>query len=177
MSSNGKWSPQKLPSLDGRTAIVTGSNSGIGLAAARELAGAGARVVMAVRNTEKGEAAAARLEGTVEVRELDLADLSSVRDFASGFEGDVDLLINNAGVMAVPGSPAGGGFEMQTGTNPRGLFGWTTLLPPRVRDRVVTIAWGAPRRGKIDVDALNGENRRYDRWRAYGQSKLANLLF
>src|SRR3954454_11306470 len=101
MSSNGKWSPEKLPSLDGRTAIVTGANSGIGFAAARELGRAGARVVMAVRNTGKGDAAASGLSGTVEVRRLDLADLSSVREFASDFDGDIDLLINNAGVMAV----------------------------------------------------------------------------
>jgi NAD(P)-dependent dehydrogenase (short-subunit alcohol dehydrogenase family) len=176
MSSNGKWSPEKLPSLDGRTAIVTGSNSGIGLAAARELARAGMRVVMAVRNTEKGEAAASGLEGTVEVRELDLADLSSVREFASGFDGDVDLLINNAGVMAVPEARTADGFEMQIGTNHLGHFALTNLLLPQVRDRVVTIASGAHRMGKIDLDDLNWENRRYDRWRAYGQSKLANLL-
>jgi NAD(P)-dependent dehydrogenase (short-subunit alcohol dehydrogenase family) len=177
MSSNGKWSPEKLPSLDGRTAIVTGSNSGIGLAAARELAGAGVRVVMAVRNTEKGEAAASALEGTVEVRKLDLADLSSVREFASGFDGDVDLLINNAGVMAVPESRTADGFEMQIGTNHLGHFALTNLLLPQIRDRVVTIASGAHRMGKIDLDDLNWESRRYDRWRAYGQSKLANLLF
>jgi len=177
MSSNGKWSPEELPSLDGRTAIVTGSNSGIGLAAARELARSGARVVMAVRNTEKGEAAASGLEGTVEVRELDLADLSSVREFASGFDGDVDLLINNAGVMAVPESRTADGFEMQIGTNHLGHFALTNLLLPQIRDRVVTIASGAHRMGKINLDDLNWENRRYDRWRAYGQSKLANLLF
>ena len=177
MSSNGKWSPEELPSLDGRTAIVTGSNSGIGLAAARELARSGARVVMAVRNTEKGEAAASGLEGTVEVRELDLADLSSVREFASGFDGDVDLLINNAGVMAVPESRTADGFEMQIGTNHLGHFALTNLLLPQIRDRAVTIASGAHRMGKINLDDLNWENRRYDRWRAYGQSKLANLLF
>jgi len=177
MSSNGKWSPEELPSLDGRTAIVTGSNSGIGLAAARELARSGARVVLAVRNTEKGEAAASGLEGTVEVRELDLADLSSVREFASGFDGDVDLLINNAGVMAVPESRTADGFEMQIGTNHLGHFALTNLLLPQIRDRVVTIASGAHRMGKINLDDLNWENRRYDRWRAYGQSKLANLLF
>jgi NAD(P)-dependent dehydrogenase (short-subunit alcohol dehydrogenase family) len=177
MSSNGKWDPRKLPSLDGRTAIVTGANSGIGLAAARELAGAGARVVMAVRNTEKGDTAASGLDGTVEVRRLDLADLGSVREFASDFDGDIDLLINNAGVMAVPESRTADGFEMQIGTNHLGHFALTNLLLPQIRDRVVTIASGAHRMGKIDLDDLNWENRRYDRWRAYGQSKLANLLF
>src|SRR5215211_3154228 len=179
MSSNGKWTPADMPSLDGRTAIVTGANSGIGLAAARELARAGARVVLAVRDTEKGDRAAASLPtpGQAEVRELDLADLSSVREFADGFEGDVDLLINNAGVMAVPESRTADGFEMQIGTNHLGPFALTNLLLPQVRDRVVTIASGAHRMGKIDLEDLNWENRRYDRWRAYGQSKLANLLF
>src|SRR3954452_3962052 len=133
MSSNGKWSPEKLPSLDGRTAIVTGANSGIGLAAAGELARAGARVVMAVRNTAKGDQAAAGLPGQVEVRELDLADLASIDAFAGGFEGDVDLLINNAGVMAVPESRTADGFEMQIGTNHLGHFALTNLLLPQIR--------------------------------------------
>lgn len=177
MASNGKWTPDAMPSQDGRTAVVTGANSGIGLAAARELARAGARVVLAVRNTEKGEAAASSLEGSVEVRELDLADLESVRSFASGFDGDVDLLINNAGVMAVPEARTADGFEMQIGTNHLGHFALTNMLLPQVRNRVVTVASGAHRVGKVDVDDLNWESRRYDRWRAYGQSKLANLLF
>src|SRR4051812_1062534 len=104
MSANGKWTPEQLPALGGKTAIVTGANSGIGLIAARELARAGARVVLAVRNTEKGDEAARALPGEVEVRELDLADLSSIDEFARGFAGDVDVLINNAGVMALPES-------------------------------------------------------------------------
>jgi len=177
MGSNGKWEPSAMPSQDGRTVVITGSNSGIGLNAARELARAGARVVMAVRNTEKGDQAAASLQGRVEVRKLDLADLSSVRSFASEYEGDIDLLINNAGVMAVPESRTADGFEMQIGTNHLGHFALTNLLLPQIRDRVVTIASGAHRMGKIDLDDLNWENRRYDRWRAYGQAKLANLLF
>jgi len=179
VSSNGKWNPQQMPSLDGRTAIVTGANSGIGLVAARELARAGARVVMAVRDTSKGERAAASVPapGADEVQRLDLADLSSVRSFASEWDGDIDLLINNAGVMAVPESRTADGFEMQIGTNHLGPFALTNLLLPQVRGRVVTIASGAHRMGRIDLDDLNWENRRYDRWRAYGQSKLANLLF
>jgi NAD(P)-dependent dehydrogenase (short-subunit alcohol dehydrogenase family) len=177
MASNGKWEPTAMPSQDGRTVVITGSNSGIGLNAARELARAGARVVMAVRNTQKGEEAAASVQGDVEVRELDLADLSSVRSFASEYEGDIDVLINNAGVMAVPESRTADGFEMQIGTNHLGHFALTNLLLPGIRDRVVTIASGAHRMGKIDLEDLNWENRRYDRWRAYGQAKLANLLF
>jgi NAD(P)-dependent dehydrogenase (short-subunit alcohol dehydrogenase family) len=101
MAANGKWEPSSLPSQEGRVAIVTGANSGIGLAAARELARTGAHVVLAVRNTQKGDDAAASLDGSVEVRKLDVADLSLVRSFVSDFEGDADLLINNAGVMAV----------------------------------------------------------------------------
>jgi NAD(P)-dependent dehydrogenase (short-subunit alcohol dehydrogenase family) len=177
MSANGKWTAADLPSLDGRTAIVTGANSGIGLAAARELARAGARVVLAVRDTARGDQAAASIDGATEVRRLDLADLASVRDFASGFDGDVDLLINNAGVMAVPQSRTADGFEMQIGTNHLGHFALTNLLLPQVRDRVVTVSSTAHGIGSIDLDDLNWERRRYDRWRAYGQSKLANLLF
>jgi NAD(P)-dependent dehydrogenase (short-subunit alcohol dehydrogenase family) len=180
MSSNGKWSPEKLPSLDGRTAIVTGSNSGIGLAAARELAGAGVRVVKAVRNTEKGEAAASALEGTVEVRKLDLADLSSVREFASGFDGDVDLLINNAGVMIPPRTTTADGFELQLGTNHFGHFAYTgQVLDTLLRtpgSRVVTVSSLAHQQGRMRWDDLDWV-RSYDRMAAYSQSKLANLLF
>jgi NAD(P)-dependent dehydrogenase (short-subunit alcohol dehydrogenase family) len=177
MSTDGKWTPSDLPSLDGRTAIVTGANSGIGLAAARELARAGAHVVLAVRDTAKGDRAAASIDGDAEVRRLDLADLASVREFASGYPGDVDLLINNAGVMAVPQSRTADGFEMQIGTNHLGHFALTNLLLPQVRGRVVTVSSTAHGIGKIDLEDLNWERRSYDRWRAYGQSKLANLLF
>jgi NAD(P)-dependent dehydrogenase (short-subunit alcohol dehydrogenase family) len=160
-----------------RTIVITGANSGIGLAAARSFAGQGARVVLAVRNPEKGERAAATIDGDTEVRELDLTDLASVRAFAGGWTGDIDVLVNNAGVMAVPEGRTKDGFELQIGTNHLGHFALTNLLLPHVTDRVVTIASGAHRMGRIDLDDLNWERRRYDRWRAYGQSKLANLLF
>src|SRR5215208_5952822 len=166
-----------LPSQDGRTYIITGANSGIGLAAARALGAAGARVVLAVRSVDKGNTAATTIPGDREVRRLDVADLSSIRAFADEWEGDVDVLVNNAGVMAVPESRTADGFEMQIGTNHLGHFALTNLLLPQVRDRVVSVASGAHRMGKIDLDDLNWENRGYDRWRAYGQSKLANLLF
>jgi NAD(P)-dependent dehydrogenase (short-subunit alcohol dehydrogenase family) len=172
-----KWTPDALPDLSGRTAVVTGANSGIGRAAARELARAGARVVLAVRDEAKGRAAAAEMPGTVEVRGLDLAVLASVRAFAEGWEGDLDLLVNNAGIMAVPEGRTADGFELQFGTNHLGHFALTNLLLPHVTDRVVTVASGAHRMGKIALDDLNWERRSYDRWRAYGQSKLANLLF
>ena len=172
-----KWTAADVPDQSGRTVVVTGANSGIGLAAARELARAGARVVLAVRSLEKGERAAESVPGEREVRRLDLADLSSVRAFAEEWKGDLDVLINNAGVMAVPESRTPDGFETQIATNHLGPFALTNLLLPQVTDRVVTIASGAHRMGGLDLDDLNWERRRYDRWRAYGQSKLANLLF
>jgi NAD(P)-dependent dehydrogenase (short-subunit alcohol dehydrogenase family) len=172
-----KWTPHDLPSLDGRTVLITGATSGIGRAAALELARAGARVVMAVRNTERGEQVAAQMGGRGEVRDLDLTDLASVRAFAVGWEGDIDVLINNAGVMAVPEGRTKDGFETQIGTNHLGHFALTGLLLGHVTDRVVTVSSGAHRIGRIALDDLNWERRSYKRWPAYGQSKLANLLF
>jgi NAD(P)-dependent dehydrogenase (short-subunit alcohol dehydrogenase family) len=157
--------------------VVTGANSGLGLVAARELGRAGARIVLAVRDATRGERAAATIPGAAEVRPLDLADLGSVRAFAEAWEGDLDVLINNAGVMAVPERRTADGFELQIGTNHLGHFALTNLLLPHVRDRVVTLSSGAHRIGGLDVADLNWERRRYQRWRAYGQSKLANLLF
>jgi NAD(P)-dependent dehydrogenase (short-subunit alcohol dehydrogenase family) len=175
--SASKWTPERLGDLRGRRVVITGANSGIGRAAARELARAGAHVVLAVRDTAKGETAAADMPGDVEVRALDLADLASVRAFAAGWDGDVDVLINNAGVMALPDQRTADGFEMQFGTNHLGHFALTNLLLPHVTDRVVSVSSGAHRIGGLDLDDLNWERRRYDRWRAYGQSKLSNLLF
>jgi len=172
-----KWTTQDLPSLEHRTFVVTGANSGIGLVAARALGRAGARVVLAVRDTAKGEQAAASIEGPAEVRQLDLADLASVRAFADTWDGDIDVLVNNAGVMAVPERRTKDGFELQIGTNHLGHFALTNLLLPRIADRVVTVASGAHRFGSIRLDDLNWEHGGYHRWRAYGQSKLANLLF
>jgi len=166
-----------IPDMTGRTAIVTGANSGIGRAAASALAGAGARVVLAVRNTDKGKAAAAGMPGETEVRQLDLASLESVREFAAAWDGQLDLLVNNAGVMAPPLSRTAEGFELQLGTNHLGHFALTNLLLEHVSGRVVTVASGAHRMGSIDFDDLNWERKRYSAWRAYGQSKLANLLF
>ena len=163
--------------MTGRVVVITGANSGIGRAAASKLAGAGARVVLAVRNTDKGQAAAATMPGATEVRPLDLASLASVREFAAGWDGEIDLLVNNAGVMVPPLSQTADGFELQFGTNHLGHFALTNLLLDHVTGRVVTVASGAHRFGQIDFDDLNWERRPYKRWRAYGQSKLANLLF
>jgi NAD(P)-dependent dehydrogenase (short-subunit alcohol dehydrogenase family) len=183
-----KWTADQIPGQRGRIAVVTGANSGLGLATARELARAGARVVIACRNVEKGASAARRIESAVpdaqvEVEALDLASLDSVRAFAERFRaehGGLDLLINNAGVMAPPRSTTAEGFELQLGTNHLGHFALTALLIDTMegRDdaRVVTVSSGAHRIGRMQFDDLQGE-RRYNRWRAYGQSKLANLLF
>jgi NAD(P)-dependent dehydrogenase (short-subunit alcohol dehydrogenase family) len=172
-----KWTAADIPRLHGRTCLVTGANSGIGLAAARELGRAGGRVVLAVRDPARGEQAAATCEGETEVRRLDLADLASVRAFADEWDGPIDLLINNAGVMATPEQRTKDGFELQIGTNHLGHFALTNLLLRHVTDRVVTVSSGAPRGGSIRLDDLNWERGRYQRWLAYGQSKLANLLF
>jgi NAD(P)-dependent dehydrogenase (short-subunit alcohol dehydrogenase family) len=170
------WTPAEMPDQSGRTFVVTGANSGIGLAAARELAASGARVVLAVRDTVKGEAAAAGLSGDPEVCALDLADLASVRAFAEGLDRNIDVLVNNAGVMATPHRTTADGFELQLGTNHLGHFALTGLLLPRIQDRVLTISSGAHRMGRINFEDLQSE-RSYRRWPAYGQSKLANLLF
>jgi NAD(P)-dependent dehydrogenase (short-subunit alcohol dehydrogenase family) len=172
-----KWTSADLPSQDARTVIITGANSGIGLPTAQAFAKAGARVVLAVRDMAKGEVAAASISGAREVRKLDLADLTSVRAFAKGFSGEVDVLINNAGVMRTPERRTADGFELQIGTNHLGHFALTNLLLPQITDRVVTVASGAHRGGSISLDDLNWERRRYERWAAYQQSKLANLLF
>jgi len=182
------WTAKDIPDQTGRTAIVTGANSGLGLVTARELAAAGASVVMACRNLDKGHAAIERVraavpDAQVQLEELDLASLESVRAFAERFKSThdgLDLLVNNAGVMAPPRRRTADGFELQFGTNHLGHFLLTTLLLPSMegRDdaRVVTLSSTAHKIGRIAFDNLNGD-RRYFRWRAYGQSKLANLLF
>lgn len=172
-----RWTATDLPDLNGRTAIVTGANSGIGRVAALELARAGASVTLAVRDTAKGKAAAGAMTGDVTVRRLDLADLGSVRSFADSTEGVVDLLVDNAGIMATPRQRTTDGFELQIGTNHLGHFALTNLLLPRITDRVVVVSSDLHRSGKVDLDDLNWEHRPYRRWAAYSQSKLANLLF
>jgi NAD(P)-dependent dehydrogenase (short-subunit alcohol dehydrogenase family) len=171
-----------LPDLTGRTVIITGATSGIGRATAAALTDAGARVVLAVRNQPKGEAVAAdlragRADAEVEVRALDLADLSSVRAFAAGWTEPIDVLLNNAGVMATKRTQTADGFELQFGTNHLGHFLLTTLLLPQVTDRVVTVSSDAHRFGHLDLADPQWERRRYRAFGAYGQSKLANLLF
>ncbi|BBZ30074.1 short-chain dehydrogenase [Mycolicibacterium madagascariense] len=170
------WTASNLPSFEGRTVIVTGANSGLGEVTARELARVGAKVIVAVRNLDKGRAAAAGMTGDVEVRPLDLQNLASVRAFADGVE-QVDVLINNAGIMAVPYARTVDGFESQIGTNHLGHFALTNLLLPKIGDRVVTVSSMLHLLGKISLKDLNWTSRPYSAWLAYGQAKLANLLF
>jgi NAD(P)-dependent dehydrogenase (short-subunit alcohol dehydrogenase family) len=172
-----KWTLGDMPPQRDRTVIVTGANSGIGQAAAAAFAAAGARVILACRNVDKGNAAAATMADTVEVRALDLANLASVREFATSVDEPIDVLVNNAGVMAIPHRRTADGFEMQIGTNHLGHFALTGLLLDRIRDRVVTVTSTVHWAGKVDLADLNWERRRYQRWLAYCQSKLANLLF
>jgi NAD(P)-dependent dehydrogenase (short-subunit alcohol dehydrogenase family) len=182
------WTAADIPDLSGRDAVVTGANSGLGLQIALELARHGVRVVLACRDTGKGDDAAARIresapQSKLEVARLDLADLTSVRAFADRYQSErtgLDLLVNNAGVMALPHRRTTDGFEMQLGTNHLGHFALTGLLLPALLEReaarVVTMSSGAHQMGRIRFDDLQSE-RRYQRWLAYGQSKLANLLF
>ncbi|MBN9741809.1 oxidoreductase [Amycolatopsis sp. A1MSW2902] len=161
----------------GRTAVITGANSGLGRATAAALAAKGMRIVLAVRNPRSGREVADQLPGDAEVRRLDLADLASVRAFAADFTEPIDLLINNAGIMIPPLSRTADGFESQFGTNHLGHFALTNLLLRQIRGRVVTVSSNGHRVGSIDFSDLNWERRPYRATAAYGQSKLANLLF
>jgi NAD(P)-dependent dehydrogenase (short-subunit alcohol dehydrogenase family) len=172
------FSTSDLPDLTGKTAIVTGANSGIGLATARALAGAGARVVFAVRDIDKGRAAAAAVPGRTEVRVLDLASLKSVRAFVAAWQDPIDLLINNAAATGPKVlTRTADGFELQFGVDHLGHFALTNLLLEHVVGRVVTVASQAERMGRIDFDDLNWEHRDYRTARAYATAKFANVLF
>ncbi|MBK8294583.1 MAG: SDR family oxidoreductase [Solirubrobacterales bacterium] len=187
------WSTENIPDQSGKIAIVTGANSGIGLVAARELAGKGATVVVACRSVDKGTAAVEQMrdelapngvDAQFDIQALDLADLASVRKFAdrikAAYPGGIDLLINNAGVMAPPRHETADGFELQIGTNHLGHFALTGLLLDELKKkpgaRIVTLSSNAHKMGKINFEDLQSE-KGYKRWSAYGQSKLANLVF
>jgi NAD(P)-dependent dehydrogenase (short-subunit alcohol dehydrogenase family) len=185
----GKWTTTDIPDQSGRTAVVTGANTGLGYETAAALAAKGAHVVLAVRNLEKGKAAAALIGdrnpgASVAVQELDLTSLDSVRAAAEQLRADhpsIDLLINNAGVMFTPKQTTKDGFELQFGTNHLGHFAFTNLLLDRVLavpgSRVVTVSsMGHRFARRIRFDDLQWE-RNYSRVGAYGQAKLANLLF
>ena len=172
------WTVDRIPSLAGKTVVVTGANSGIGLEAARVFAEKGAHVVFAVRDEKRGRNAAASVTGSTEIRHLDLADLQSVRAFAEGWTDDIDVLVNNAGVMVPPLGRTADGFELQFGINHLGHFALTNLLLPYISGRIVTVASTAHRAATIEFDDLNWHTRRYGTGSGgYEQSKLANLLF
>ncbi|MCW2652743.1 MAG: retinol dehydrogenase 12 [Mycobacterium sp.] len=156
--------------------IVTGGNSGVGKATASKLAEAGHHVVLACRNVAKGERAAAAMSGDVEVRHIDLADLTSVRKFAAG-AGPVDVLVNNAGVLGLPLTRTADGFEAHMGINHLGHFALTCLLADRIRNRVIVVASSNYALARLHLDDLNWHRRRYSMWSAYGESKLGNMLF
>jgi NAD(P)-dependent dehydrogenase (short-subunit alcohol dehydrogenase family) len=179
------WTIADMGRLDGRTAIVTGANSGLGYQAAKALADKGAHVILACRDAGRAENALERLRADVvqpsaEVRTLDLASLESIRDFAESVTTPINILVNNAGVMALPKRLTADGFEMQFGTNHLGHFALTGRLLPQLLaepgTRVVTVSSDVHRIGKIDFNNLQGE-KRYSKWMAYGHSKLANILF
>ncbi|MFI9030494.1 oxidoreductase [Streptomyces sp. NPDC053560] len=182
-----RWNTSHIPDQTGRLAVVTGANSGLGYVTARELARRGARVILACRDKDRGAAAVARLHSELpasesELRTLDLADLASVRAFADELAATrLDLLINNAGVMALPHRRTADGFEMQFGTNHLGHFALTGLLLPALLAtpgaRVVTVSSGFHALADVDLTDLNYERNRYRRWIAYARSKSANLLF
>ena len=182
------WSEGDIPDLSGRVAVVTGANRGLGHEVTRYLAGGGARVIMACRDEASGEEAAAAIGAehpgaTLEVRPLDLASLASVEKFASGLadEPRLDVLGNNAGLMAVDRGLTADGFELHMGVNHLGHFALTMRLLPLLREtagsRLVTMSSVVARLGRMDLDDLLWERRPYERWQAYFQSKLANLLF
>jgi protochlorophyllide reductase len=184
-----KWTAGDIPDQTGRTIVITGANSGLGLRSAEALATRGARVLLACRNAAKAatalDAVKAKATGAMpEVRTLDLQSLASVRECAAGLADELDsldVLMNNAGIMAVPKATTQDGFESQLGTNHLGHFALTGLLLPTLlaaaEPRVVNVSSNAHRMGRMHFDDLFFERRRYSRWRAYGQSKLANLLF
>lgn len=185
-----RWTHIDIPDLSGRTVVITGANSGLGRASASMLAGAGAHVVMACRNPAKATRAADELRSLhpaarIDVRQLDLASLSSIRSFAAELVDEltgIDVVMNNAGIMAVDRGQTEDGFEMQFGVNHLGHFALTGLLLPLLAAnpngaRIVNVSSMGHRAGRMDLDDPNAERRTYRRWPAYFQSKLANLLF
>jgi len=171
------WSPHRLGNLTGTRIVVTGATNGVGLATAGALTRAGAHVILAVRNVELGAQRAAEIGGDTSVVELDLADLSSVRAFPDRLDGDVDVLVNNAGLVAQRRSDTVDGFEMTLGTNFLGPFALTNLLLPRVRSTVVNVASDAHKTGKIAVDDPHLRTRKWSAFPAYARSKLAVMLW
>ena len=172
-----KWTTAEMPAMTGKTVVVTGGSSGIGLIAARVFATAGAHVIVAVRNIQKGQNAARTMSGDVEVRLLDVSDLTSIRDFATKWTGHLDILVNNAGIMDVPLTRTTDHLDLQTATNSFGPFLLTNLLLPHVTDRIVWVTSQLHRMGHLNIDDINWETRPYKPMDAYNDSKLQVILF
>jgi len=187
--STAKWTTRNIPDQSGRIVIITGANSGIGFETAKALAGKGAAIILAVRDQKKGATAKSQIHSLypaakLAVRTLDLADLASVKSFADRFRADheqLDLLINNAGIMIPPYGKTTDGFESQFGTNHLGHFALTAQLYQLLKNtpgsRIVNVSSNAHKMGRLNLDDLAWENRKYVPWTAYGDSKLANLYF
>lgn len=172
-----KWTPDRLGDLSGQRIIVTGATNGVGLGTARALAAAGAHVILAVRNTELGAQRAAEIGGSTSVIRLDLADLSSVRAFPDALDGDVDVLVNNAGAVSQHHRDTVDGFEMTIGTNLLGPFALTNLLLPRVRSTIVNVGSDAHKSATLRLDDMHLRHTRWNAMGAYSRSKLAVMLW
>jgi len=171
------WTPDRLGNLAGTRVIVTGATNGVGLGTARALARAGAHVILAVRNTTLGAQRAAEMGGSTSVVELDLADLSSVRVFPGLIDGDVDILINNAGTVTQHRSETVDGFETTLGTNMLGPFALTNLLLPRVRSQIINVGSEAHRSATLLLDDMHLRHHRWTPMGSYTRSKLAVMLW
>ncbi|UMB69399.1 SDR family NAD(P)-dependent oxidoreductase [Mycobacterium paraterrae] len=171
------WSPSRLGNLAGKRIIVTGATNGVGLGTARLLARAGAHVILAVRNPQLGAQRAAEIGGTTSIAKLDLADLASVRAFPDQFDGDVDILINNAGAVVQHRTDTVDGFEMTLGTNFLGPFALTNLLLPRVRSQIINVGSDAHRSATLHLDDMHLRSHKWAAYPAYARSKLAVMLW
>jgi NAD(P)-dependent dehydrogenase (short-subunit alcohol dehydrogenase family) len=171
------WTPTRLGDLTGKRVIVTGATNGVGLGTAHALAKAGAHVILAVRNSDLGKQRAAEIAGSTEVVKLDLADLSSVREFPTLIDGDVDILINNAGAITNRRADTVDGFEMTLGTNLLGPFALTNLLLPRVRSQIINVGSDAHESATLRLDDMHLRQNKWTRLGSYAQSKLAVMLW
>jgi NAD(P)-dependent dehydrogenase (short-subunit alcohol dehydrogenase family) len=172
-----EWTPARLGDLTGKRIIVTGATNGVGLATARALTRAGAHVIMAVRNTELGAQRAREIGGSTSIAKIDLADLSSVRAFADALDGDVDILINNAGLITQTREETVDGFEMTLGTNVLGPFALTNLIFPRVRSQIINVGSHAHRGAKLRLDDMHLRTSKWTMMGAYARSKLGVMLW
>jgi NAD(P)-dependent dehydrogenase (short-subunit alcohol dehydrogenase family) len=171
------WTPSRLGNLTGKRVIVTGATNGVGLGTAHALAKAGAHVVLAVRNTDLGKQRAAEMDGLTSVVKLDLADLSSVRAFPDQVDGEIDILINNAGTLTARRTETVDGFEMTMGTNLLGPFALTNLLLPRVRSQIINVGSDAHKSATLRLDDMHLRHNKWTRLGAYADSKLGVMLW